>query len=54
MNCPLPKHKKRDNTFGVSWCIGCGRLFNTFNNQPISLEETQRFNLVLDLMLNTH
>lgn len=21
------KHKKRDNKFGITWCIRCGRLF---------------------------
>ena len=22
------KHVRRDNNFGVTWCIKCGRLFN--------------------------
>lgn len=25
MNCPNEKHKPRDNQFGITWCVKCGR-----------------------------
>lgn len=28
MNCKNEKHIKRDNDFGITWCVRCGRLFN--------------------------
>lgn len=26
-DCPPNKCKQRDNKFGVTWCVKCGRLF---------------------------
>ena len=30
------RHKKRDNAFGVTWCIVCGRLFTKPSNVPLN------------------
>jgi hypothetical protein len=26
--CLPDRHKRRDNKFGVTWCVNCGQLFN--------------------------
>lgn len=26
--CKNDKHKPRNNKFGITWCVKCGRLFN--------------------------
>jgi hypothetical protein len=28
MECTNDIHKPRDNKFGVTWCVRCGRLFS--------------------------
>ena len=28
MDCKENKCKRRDNKFGVTWCVRCGKLFN--------------------------
>jgi hypothetical protein len=33
--CLQGKHKPRDNTFGVTWCIKCGRLFTKSSGKPL-------------------
>lgn len=38
MNCPDNKHKPRDNKFGVTWCVKCGRLFKKPSNKPLEGE----------------
>lgn len=38
--CAKEKHKIRENTFGVVWCVRCGRLFpNNFASQPLKEED---------------
>lgn len=27
-DCNVNKHKIRDNKYGVTWCVKCGKLFN--------------------------
>lgn len=27
IDCLPDKHKRRDNRFGITWCVKCGRLF---------------------------
>jgi len=33
--CKDNKHKRRDNKFGVTWCVKCGRLFNKPSGKPL-------------------
>lgn len=33
-NCEKGKHRLRDNTFGVTWCVTCGFL----SNKPAGIE----------------
>ena len=33
------KYKKRDNRFGVTWCVRCSRLFNKPSGIPLKEEE---------------
>lgn len=28
MECKNDIHKPRDNKYGITWCVRCGRLFN--------------------------
>jgi hypothetical protein len=35
------KHKPRDNSFGVTWCIRCGRLFNKPCGIPLKESEIE-------------
>jgi hypothetical protein len=37
--CLKNKHKFRDNKFGVTWCVVCGRLSTTPSNIPLKEEE---------------
>jgi ribosomal protein L37AE/L43A len=30
------KHKTRDNKFGITWCLRCGRLFDKPCGKPIT------------------
>ena len=36
--------KRRDNKFGATWCIKCGKLFTKPSGKPITDEDRQRFN----------
>ncbi len=36
--------KRRDNKFGVTWCIKCGKLFTKPSSKPITDEDRGRFN----------
>lgn len=36
--------KRRDNKFGVTWCIKCGKLFTKPSGKPITDEDRERFN----------
>lgn len=38
--CLPNKCKKRDNNFGVTWCVKCGQLYNKPSN--INLEEKDK------------
>ena len=33
--CEPNRHKQRDNTFGVTWCVKCGRLFTKPCGKPL-------------------
>jgi hypothetical protein len=33
--CLPDRHKKRDNKFGVTWCVKCGRLFTKPSGIPL-------------------
>ena len=33
-DCLPNKHKKRDNIFGVTWCVKCGQLFTKPSGVP--------------------
>lgn len=30
--CIIGKHRRRDNSFGITWCTECGRLFTKPSN----------------------
>lgn len=34
--CDSDKHQQRDNKFGVTWCVKCGRLFTKPCNKQLS------------------
>jgi hypothetical protein len=38
--CLPDKHKRRDNKFGVTWCVKCGQLFTKPCN--IELQENDK------------
>lgn len=40
--CKNEKHKPRDNKFGVTWCVRCGRLFTKPSGKP--LKESDKIN----------
>jgi hypothetical protein len=40
IGCKDNKHKPRDNKFGVTWCIICGRLFTKPSNKPLESVNT--------------
>ncbi len=42
--CKNEIHVKRDNDFGITWCIRCGRLFTKPSNKKITEEEIVRYN----------
>jgi ribosomal protein L37AE/L43A len=33
--CLPDKHKRRDNKFGVTWCVKCGQLFTKPSSIPL-------------------
>lgn len=35
MDCKNDKHKPRDNKFGITWCVRCGRLFTKQCGKPL-------------------
>lgn len=37
------KHKKRDNKFGVTWCVSCGRLFTKPCGIELKKEDINRY-----------
>ncbi len=39
LNCENNKHKPRDNRYGVTWCIKCGRLFTKPCGKPLDIEQ---------------
>jgi len=43
--CKPDKHKLRDNTFGITWCIKCGYLFNKPSGIKLKPEEILIINL---------
>ena len=42
--CKKEIHIRRDNKFGVTWCIRCGRLFNNPCGKKLTKEDKIRFN----------
>ena len=38
--CLPDRHKRRDNKFGVTWCVKCGHLFT--KPSGISLQESDK------------
>lgn len=38
------KCQRRDNKFGVTWCVKCGKLFTKPSNKPMTDEDRKRFN----------
>lgn len=39
------KRKKRDNKFGITWCIRCGKLFTKPCGKPITDQDRQRHSI---------
>lgn len=37
-NCNKGKHKLKDNTFGITWCVICGYLSNKPSGIPLEEE----------------
>ena len=33
--CDSDKHKRRDNNFGITWCVKCGHLFTKPCGKPL-------------------
>jgi len=42
--CKNEKHVRRDNKFGITWCIRCGRLFTKPSGKELTKEDKVRFN----------
>lgn len=40
--CEPNRHKQRDNKFGVTWCVKCGRLFTKLSGKQ--LKQTDKIN----------
>ena len=40
----MEKHVRRDNKFGTTWCIRCGRLFTKSSGKEITEEDKEMFN----------
>lgn len=38
-DCKNDKHKPRDNKFGITWCVRCGRLFNKICGKDLKEED---------------
>lgn len=45
------KHKIRDNAFGVTWCVNCGRLFTTPCDILLKQEDKIIIKLNSDILL---
>ena len=37
--CEKDNHVRRDNSFGVTWCIRCGMLFNKTCGKKLTKED---------------
>lgn len=46
MDCIKENHVRRDNKFGITWCISCGKLFNKPVNKYISKTDRLNFNIL--------
>lgn len=42
--CKNDKHARRDNDFGVTWCVRCGRLYNKPVGRKLTDEDKVKFN----------
>lgn len=42
--CKNNNHIRRDNKFGVTWCIRCGRLFTKPCGKKLTKHDKERFN----------
>jgi hypothetical protein len=51
MECKNEKHKPRDNKFGVTWCVLCGRLFTKPSGKD--LKETDLIKIKTNPNANT-
>lgn len=38
-DCKSDKHQQRDNSFGITWCVKCGRLFTKPCGKPFNKED---------------
>ena len=47
--CNNDRHVRRDNDFGITWCIRCGRLYNKLVGKKISEEDRERFGIKFTL-----
>jgi hypothetical protein len=43
--CKQNRHVKRDNTFGITWCIRCGQLFISSVGKEITDQERLDFKI---------
>ena len=48
--CKNEKHVRRDNKFGITWCIRCGRLFTKPSGKELTKEDKLRFNCLQPLL----
>lgn len=46
--CKTNEHKRRDNEFGVTWCVKCGRLFTKPSGKPLLESDKLSFNVLTD------
>lgn len=44
-HCKPDRHVRRDNNFGVTWCIRCGALFNKPCGKTITPEDRLYFKI---------
>ena len=44
--CKNENHVIRDNKFGITWCIRCGRLFTKPSNKNLTFKDSVNFNIL--------
>jgi len=52
MECKQDKHKPRNNKFGITWCVNCGRLFTKPCDKDLQESEKKIIDLTKQTKVN--